>query len=90
MGSVEKDRAYQQLGEKPRKPQKARRYTKPYTQEEVNRLRSNGTPLELESLPATDEELDDACPVWHKPRTDCDTNYLGTASPLQESSEGAQ
>nr|WP_288659947.1 hypothetical protein [uncultured Alistipes sp.] len=76
MGSVEKDRAYQQLGEKPRKPQKARRYTKPYTQEEVNRLRSNGTPLELESLPATDEELDVLAQCGISPEQIADTNYL--------------
>lgn len=76
MGSVEKDRSYQQLGEKPRKPQKARRYTKPYTKEEVNRLRSNGTPLELESLPATKEELDVLAQCGISPEQIADTNYL--------------
>ncbi len=76
MGSVEKDRAYQQLGEKPRKPQKARRYAKPYTKEEVNRLRSNGTPLELESLPATSEELNVLAQCGISPEQIADTNYL--------------
>lgn len=76
MGSIEKDRSYQQLGEKPRKPQKARRYTKPYTKEEVNRLRSNGTPLELESLPATNEELDVLAQCGISPEQIADTNYL--------------
>ena len=76
MGSVEKDKSYQQLGEKPRKPQKARRYTKPYTKEEVNRLRSNGTPLELESLPPTKEELDVLAQCGISPEQIADTNYL--------------
>ena len=76
MGSVEKDKSYQPLGEKPRKPQKARRYIKPYTKEEVNRLRSNGTPLELESLPATKEELDVLAQCGISPEQIADTNYL--------------
>ena len=76
MGSVEKDKSYQQLGEKPRKPHKARLYTKPYTKEEVNRLRSNGTPLELESLPPTEEELDVLAQCGISPEQITDTNYL--------------
>lgn len=76
IGSGKKDRSYQPLGEKPRRPQKARRYTKPYTKEEVNRLRSNGTPLELESLPATDEELVVLAKYGISPEQIADTNYL--------------
>lgn len=76
MGSVEKDRSYQPLGEKPRKPQKVRRSAKPFTKEEVNRLRSNGTPLELESLPATKEELDVLAQCGISPEQIADTNYL--------------
>lgn len=76
MGSVEKDRSYQSLGEKPRKPQKVRRSAKPFTKEEVNRLRSNGTPLELESLPATKEELDVLAQCGISPEQIADTNYL--------------
>lgn len=76
MGSVEKDRSYQQLGEKPHKPRKSRLYVKPYTKEEIKRLRSNGTPLELESLPATKEELDVLAQCGISPEQIADTNYL--------------
>jgi len=76
MGSIEKDGSYQPLGEKPRKPQKARRSAKPFTKEEVNRLRSNGTPLELESLPPTKEELDVLAKCGISPEQIADTNYL--------------
>lgn len=76
IGSVEKDRSYQPLGEKPRNPQKVRRSAKPFTKEEVNRLRSNGTPLELESLPATKEELDVLAQCGISPEQIADTNYL--------------
>lgn len=76
MWPVEKDRAYQQLGEKPCEPQKARSDAMHYTKEEVNRLRSNGTPLELESLPATGEELDVLAQCGISPEQIADTNYL--------------
>lgn len=76
MGSIEKDRSYQQLGEKPHKPRKSRRYAKPYTKEELNRLRSKGTPLELESLRATTEELDVLAQCGISPEQIADTNYL--------------
>lgn len=76
MGSVEKDRSYQPLGDKPYKPQKVRRCVRPFTRHEINRLRSNGTPLELESLPPTDEELDVLAKCGISPEQIADTNYL--------------
>lgn len=76
MGSVERDHSYQSLGEKPRKPQRVRHTAKPFTKEEVNRLRSNGTPLELESLPPTKEELDVLAQFGISPEQIADTNYL--------------
>lgn len=76
IGMVENDRSYQALGEKPSKPRSARRTAKPFTKEEVNRLRSNGTPLELESLPPTSEELDVLAQCGISPEQIADTNYL--------------
>lgn len=76
MGSVEKDKSYQPLGSKPAKPRNVRRAAKQYTKEEINRLRSNGTPLELESLPPTKEELDILAQCGISPEQIADTNYL--------------
>lgn len=76
IGSVEKDRSYQPLGDKPCKLQKARRCVKPFTIQEVNRMRSNGTPLELESFPPTNEELDVLAQCGISPEQIADTNYL--------------
>lgn len=76
IGSIYKDKAYQSLGTKPVKPRSARRTAKPFTKEEVNRLRSNGTPLELESLPPTSEELDVLAQCGISPEQIADTNYL--------------
>jgi hypothetical protein len=76
IGSISKDKAYQPLGSKPVKPRSARRTAKPFTKEEVNRLRSNGTPLELESLPPTSEELDVLAQCGISPEQIADTNYL--------------
>ena len=76
IGSISNDKAYQPLGSKPIKPRSTRRTAKPFTKEEVNRLRSNGTPLELESLPATSEELDILAQCGISPEQIADTNYL--------------
>lgn len=76
MGSVEKDKSYQPLGSKPFKPRNIRRAAKQYTKTELNRLRSNGTPLELESLPPTMEELDVLAQCGISPEQIADTNYL--------------
>lgn len=76
MGSVEKDKSYQPLGSKPSKPHNVRRAAKQYTKTELNRLRSNGTPLELESLPPTKEELDILAQCGISPEQIVDTNYL--------------
>lgn len=51
IGTVEKNPDYEPLGSIPRAP-RTRKAPKPFTKEELNRLRSNGSPLELESLPA--------------------------------------
>jgi len=75
MGSVHKDNSYQQLGETPQKP-KTRKHPKPYTAEELERLRSKGTPLELESLPPTEEEIDLLAQCGISPEQIADTNYL--------------
>lgn len=73
MGSVGKD--YQPLGDKPYKP-RTRKHPKNLTNEEVERLRSHGTPLELESLPPTKEEIDLLAQCNIKPEQIADTNYL--------------
>lgn len=75
MGSVTKDKDYQPLGEKASNP-RTRKHPKPYTKEEVNRLRSQGTPLELESLPPTKEEIDLLAQCNISPEQIADTNYL--------------
>lgn len=75
MGSVNKDKDYQPLGEKASNP-RTRKHPKPYTKEEVNRLRSQGTPLELESLPPTKEEIDMLAQCNISPEQIADTNYL--------------
>lgn len=76
IGSISKDKDYQPLGSNPIKPRSARRIAKPFTKDEVNRLRSNGTPLELETLPATNEELDILAQCGISPEQIADTNYL--------------
>lgn len=75
MGSVRKDKDYQPIGEKAINP-RTRKHPKPYTNEEVNRLRSQGTPLELESLPPTKEEIDLLAQCHISPEQIADTNYL--------------
>lgn len=75
MGSVDKDKNYQPVGDKPYKP-RTRKHPKNFTNEEVERLRSHGTPLELESLPPTKEEIDLLAQCNIKPEQIADTNYL--------------
>lgn len=75
MGSVEKDDDYEPIGISPHKPRK-RRIPKPFTKEEINRLRSNGVPLELESLLETKEEIDVLSQCGITPDQIADTNYL--------------
>ena len=75
MGDVADDPDYQPVGERPVKSYK-RKVAKPYTTEELNRLRSNGTPLELESLPATQEEIDVLAQCGISVEQIADTNYL--------------
>lgn len=75
MGDVADDLDYQPVGEKPAKSFR-RKVAKPYTKEELNRLRSNGTPLELESLPPTDEEIDVLAQCGISVEQIADTNYL--------------
>ena len=75
LGSVDNDKDYEHLGQSPRKP-RARKMAKPSTKEEIERMRSHGTPLELESLPATDEEIDILAQCGISPEQIADTNYL--------------
>lgn len=75
MGSVDVDKDYQPVGDKPNKP-RTRKHPKNFTKEEVERLRSHGTPLELESLPPTKEEIDLLAQCGIKPEQIADTNYL--------------
>ena len=77
MGSVSHDRDYEPLGSTPRTPRRRRWKPRQTSIEELERLRSRGTPLELESLPATDEEIDileQQCGI--SPEQIADTNYL--------------
>lgn len=75
MGSVDKDKDYQQVGEKTYNPG-TRKHPKNFTKEEIERLRSHGTPLELESLPPTREEIELLAQCNIKPEDISDTNYL--------------
>ena len=75
VGSVENDRDYQPLGAKPYPPRQ-RRNIKPYTREEMDRLRSNPSPLQLESLPPTAEEIDILAKCGISVEQIADTNYL--------------
>lgn len=75
VGNVDHDRDYDKLGQRPRKP-RARKLAKPYTSEELERMRSHGTPFELESLPPTQEELDVLGQCGITPEQVADTNYL--------------
>ena len=75
MGSVDKDKNYQPVGDRPYKP-RTRKHPKAFTKKELERLRSQGTPLELESLPPTREEIDLLAQCNIKPEQIADTNYL--------------
>lgn len=75
MGSVDKDKNYQPVGDRPYKP-RIRKHPKNFTKKELERLRSHGTPLELESLPPTREEIDLLAQCNIKPEQIADTNYL--------------
>lgn len=79
IGSVDNDSDYDNLDAAPTKPRGSkttRRHPKPYTKAEVNRLRSNPSPLTLESLPPTKEELEILCQMNITPEQIADTNYL--------------
>lgn len=75
MGSVDKEKDYQPVGDRPYKP-RTRKHPKIFTKKELERLRSHGTPLELESLPPTREEIDLLAQCNIKPEQIADTNYL--------------
>ena len=75
MGSIDKDKDYQPVGDIPYKPC-TRKHPKNYTKDEVERMRPHGTPLELESLPPTKEEIDLLAQCNIKPEQIADTNYL--------------
>lgn len=79
IGSVDYDSDYDNLDDaltKPRGSKTTRRHPKPYTKAEVNRLRSNPSPLALESLPPTNEELEILSKMNITPEQIADTNYL--------------
>lgn len=65
----------QTSGDRPYKP-RTRKHLKNFTNEEIERLRSHGTPLELESLPPTREEIDLLAQCNIRPEEIADTNYL--------------
>lgn len=75
MGAVDKDKDYQPIGDRPYKP-RTRKHLKNFTNEEIERLRSHGSPLELESLPPTREEIDLLAQCNIRPEQIADTNYL--------------
>lgn len=75
MGSVDKEKNYQPVGDRPYNP-RTRKHPKIFTKKELERLRSHGTPLELESLPPTREEIDLLAQCNIKPEQIADTNYL--------------
>ena len=75
LGDVDKDVNYDNLGQRPRRP-RTRKMAKPFTQEELERMRSHCTPFELESLPATQEEINILEQCGIKPEQIADTNYL--------------
>ncbi len=75
MGSIDEDKDYQYLGDRPHKPF-TRRHPKNSTKEEMERMRSHGIPLELESLPETQEEIDLLAQCNIEPEQIADTNYL--------------
>ena len=75
MGSVDKEKKYQPVGDRPYKPRTCK-HPKIFTKKELERLRSHGTPLELESLPPTREEIDLLAQCNIKPEQIADTNYL--------------
>jgi len=66
---------YQSVGDSPYKP-RTRKHLKKFTNEEIKRLRSHGTPLKLESLPPTREEIDLLTQCNITPEQIADTNYL--------------
>ena len=75
MGDVSREGNYEPVGARPNKPFR-RKVAKMYTKEELNRLRSNGTPLELESLPPTKEEIDILAQCGISVEQIADTNHL--------------
>lgn len=79
IGSVLNDPDYDRIGAKltrPRNSYNSRRHPKPYTKDEVDRMRSNPSPLALESLSATDEEIEILSQMNITPEQIADTNYL--------------
>lgn len=79
IGSVLNDPDYDRIGAKltkPRNSYNSRRHPKPYTKDEVDWMRSNPSPLALESLSATDEEIEILSQMNITPEQIADTNYL--------------
>lgn len=78
IGDIEKNPDFEPLGGTPHKPSSnRRRHPKPFTKEELDRLRSNNSPLELESLEPTDIEINilaQQCGITVEQIAD--TNYL--------------
>jgi len=75
MGSVDRDPDFEPIGSVPRTPRR-RRVPKRFTREELERLRSHGSPLVLESLQETEEEIDILGRYGILPEQIADTNYL--------------
>lgn len=75
IGSIDNDNDYQSFGANP-DTFCQRRNVRPYTNEEMERLRSNPSPLELESLPPTIEEINILAKCSISIEQIADTNYL--------------
>ena len=75
IGSIDNDDDYQPFGSKPSAPHQ-RRHVRQFTKDEINRLRSNPSPLQLESLPPTTEEIDILAQYGITVEQIADTNYL--------------
>lgn len=75
MGSVDMDPDFEPIGSIPRTPRR-RRAPRRFTREELERLRSHGSPLVLESLKETEEEIDILAKYGIPPEQIADTNYL--------------
>lgn len=74
-GPVDEEPDYYPLGGT-QASSRIRKAPKPFSKEELSRLLSNGSPLELQSLPATEDEINVLAQYGISPEQIADTNYL--------------